>query len=82
MSTSTKEQRRSFGRRLTKARESKGLSLSAFAREVDVEPPTALGWERGQYMPSAYRLPKIALVLGVRTDDLLIAAGKAAPEAA
>lgn len=80
--TSTKEQRRSFGRRLTKAREGKDISLSAFARAVGVEPPTALGWERGQYMPSAFRLPKIADVLGVRTDDLLIAAGKASPEAA
>lgn len=69
-----KEQRRAFGRRLTAARKAKSLSLSAFAREVDVEPPTALGWERGQYMPSAHRLPRIAEVLGVRTDDLLIAA--------
>lgn len=49
------------------------LSLSAFARECGVEPPTALGWERGDYMPSAHRLPKIAEILGVSTDDLLIA---------
>ncbi len=65
--------RRKFGQRITVAREAKKLSLSAFARECGVEPPTALGWERGDYMPSAHRLPKIAEILGVSTDDLLIA---------
>ena len=78
-----RRERRKFGKRVTEYREAKGLSLSAFARECGVEPPTALGWERGDYMPSAHRLPKIAGVLGVRTDDLLVSAiAPVAPEAA
>lgn len=73
----TKVQRRQFGKRLTEAREGKGLSLSAFARAVNVAPPTALGWERGDYSPSAGSLRRISAALGVTVDALLIS-GRAA----
>ncbi|MBP9863679.1 MAG: helix-turn-helix transcriptional regulator [Kofleriaceae bacterium] len=68
----TKLQRRQFGKRLTEAREAKGLTLSAFARAVKVAPPTALGWERGDYSPSAGSLRRIAGALDVTVDALLI----------
>lgn len=69
----TQAQRRQFGRRLKTAREDKGLSLSAFARACKVAPPTALGWERGDYSPSAGSLRRISSVLSVAVDDLFAA---------
>lgn len=70
----TKAQRRAFGKRLAAARKKKGLTLTEFARQVAVAPPTACGWERGDYSPSMGSLRRITAVLEVASDDLIEAA--------
>lgn len=64
--------RREIGKRITTYREAKGWSLSKLAREVGVQPPTAWGWERGDFSPGITNLRKVADVLGRSVDDLVI----------
>lgn len=68
---STKAARRAFGKRLRAAREDKCLSLTKFAHQVGVAPPTAWGWENGDYSPSMDSLRKITAVLDKSSDELL-----------
>ena len=66
----SKAARRRFGRGITDRREKLGLTLAEFARRVGVKPPTALGYERGDFLPGFDRIGKIAEVLGCTTDEL------------
>lgn len=59
------------GARIKRRREKSGLSLNGFARAVGVKPPTALGWERGEYMPRLPNLRRIATALSCEIADLL-----------
>lgn len=70
----SKTQRRQFGRRLKARRTEKNLTLTGFARDVGVAPPTALGWEKGDYSPSLGSLRRIAAVLDTTVDELIEAA--------
>lgn len=63
--------RRELGKRIEAAREAKELTLTEFAREVGVEPPTAWGWENGRYSPGLVNLRKIAAVVGKSVDELI-----------
>lgn len=49
------------------------MNRKDFATAIGVKPPTALGYERGEYMPGLDKLAKIAEVLRCTTDDLLAA---------
>ena len=71
----TRAARRRLGAELTRRREALDppLNRKDFAAAIGVTPPTALGYERGEYMPAADKLAKIAAVLKCTTDELLAA---------
>ena len=52
------------------ARSAKGMSLKDAATAFGVTTQAVWLWEKGQTMPSAALLPKIAEVYGVTIDDL------------
>jgi transcriptional regulator with XRE-family HTH domain len=49
------------------------MNRKDFAVAIGVKPPTALGYERGEYMPGLDKLGRIAEVLKCTTDELLAA---------
>lgn len=49
------------------------MNRKDFAVAIGVKPPTALGYERGEYMPGLDKLGRIAAVLKCTTDELLAA---------
>lgn len=69
--SSTHAEATRVGARIKRRRERRGLTLNGFAREVGVKPPTALGWERGDFMPRIPNLRRIATVLACEVADLL-----------
>lgn len=50
--------------KLRQAREKRGLSIVAFAREVGVAPLTVRYWERGVATPRPENITKIEEILG------------------
>lgn len=69
----TKAAIRRLGASITRRREALDppVNRKDFALAIGVKPPTALGYERGEYMPGLDKLAKIAEVLKCTTDDLL-----------
>lgn len=57
--------------KLKELRETRGISQSAFAREINVAQNTVSNWERGTREPDNETLAKIADYFGVTTDYLL-----------
>ena len=51
-------------------RKAAGLTQSQFAEKIGVSQATVAEWERGDYFPSAQRLPAIAAALGCTLEDL------------
>ena len=60
-----------LGERIRKTRESKELSLTAFAEAVGVTKQAMSAYEKGMYVPSAIVLGVIADVLECSADYLL-----------
>lgn len=69
--TASQAEAAQVGARIKRRREQRKLSLSGFAREVGVKPPTALGWERGEFVPRLPNLRRIATVLSCEVADLI-----------
>lgn len=61
------------GPKLRVLRERKGLSVTQFAAMVGLSYPTMHGIERGDRRTSLTSISKIAVALGVRIEDLVIA---------
>ena len=60
-----------FGKRLTKIREDKGLSLEEFAKEIGVSSPIIARWERSEFLLPMKTIIKIAKYFNVTIDYLL-----------
>jgi len=60
------------GRRLAELRKAAGLSQYELARYVGVPQPNIAFWEQSEKPPRSDVLPKMAEVLGVTVEDLLI----------
>ncbi len=68
-----------LGRAITRYREAAGLSLRECARSAKVAPATLSYWERGEWVPKAQHLQRLAVVLGVDFEDLFALAGYTTP---
>ncbi len=62
---------KTFGKRLTKLREDKGLSLDEFAKEIVVSSPIIARWERSEFLLPMKTIIKIATYFNVTLDYLL-----------
>lgn len=60
-----------FGEKLKKAREDKGYTQAALAKEIYVARQTVSRWECGDRYPDLITLKKMAALLNVSIDDLL-----------
>jgi len=60
-----------LGSRIAAMRKRKGLTQTAFAKEMGVSNTSANEWEQDVSKPSIDRLPLMADVLGVTVDALL-----------
>ena len=61
-----------LGENIRSLRETYGYSREKFSELTDVSPRMVYNWENGTSTPNYSRLIKIALLFGVRIDDLLI----------
>lgn len=68
----------SFGSRLKRAREAKGISVLALAGLTEIQPRTIERWEDGLHDPKIEDAAKVASALGVSLDDLAGLDGAAA----
>jgi repressor LexA len=60
-----------FGKKLRTLREKRGLSYRQLAAEIGYSHVHLIGVERGEHMPSAEMVLKLALYFNVTTDQLL-----------
>jgi transcriptional regulator with XRE-family HTH domain len=63
-------QAESFGSRVKRAREAKGVSLLALAGLTEIQPRTIERWELGLHDPKIEDAAKVAAALGVSLDEL------------
>src|SRR5262245_47382529 len=68
----TLEVSQAFARRLKKARKAKGLTQLRLANELGISKQLISHWENGRWMPRAADVSRLAHVLGVSLDWLLI----------
>lgn len=61
----------SFGVRLHRLRNDKGLTLSQIASQLGVSKPTVWAWEQGKAKPVDSRIEALAAALGVSPSDLV-----------
>ena len=61
-----------FGRRLSTMRKANGLSQAKFAGKIGATQRMVSNYERGQGRPRANLVGKMAKVLGISVEDLLI----------
>lgn len=59
-----------FGKRLKRLREAKGLSQPALATAATVPIGTLRGWEQGRRVPSVDVAARLAVAMGVSLDEL------------
>jgi AcrR family transcriptional regulator len=71
--------RRTIGERLRGAREARGLSLRALAAQLDVSPATLSAVETGRTGLTAVRLTRVAELLDVPVEQLLVRAAPLSP---
>lgn len=72
-----------LGRRIRAAREAKGLSQAEAAREAGIPGHSLWRYEDGRVAPDLENLARVARVLGVTMESLLVEeAGPSTPEAA
>ncbi len=71
-----------FTRLAREGRAARRLDQAAFAREVNVGQQTVSAWEQGRRRPRREKIPTLAAALGLDADELLRAAGYAAPTGA
>lgn len=69
--TKTQNSKIAFGKRLTAAREAKGLTKEKLGKVVDVHHSQIGRYEKGEASPSAEVLKKMANALNVSTDYLM-----------
>lgn len=62
---------KNFGKRLTKLRKDKGLSLEQLAKELNLTEITLLHWERNNYTLTIRNVIKVAKYFNVSVDFLL-----------
>jgi len=58
-----------FGERLRRAREAKGLSIARLARQLEVDPTTVWSWEKGRHQPAKGLPERIAGLLHAGQAD-------------
>ena len=68
----TVEPGQAFARRLKKAREAKSLTQQQLASELGVSKQLISHWENGRWMPRAADASRLARILGVTLDWLLL----------
>lgn len=56
--------------KIKELREAKGLTQKYIADAMGVDQAAVAKWESGKAMPTAAKLPKLALLLGCTIDDL------------
>jgi transcriptional regulator with XRE-family HTH domain len=61
----------SFGLRLRRLRQERGLSLSRIAAQLGVSKPTVWAWEQGKARPVEARMPALAELLGIDRAELM-----------
>jgi transcriptional regulator with XRE-family HTH domain len=64
-----------LGPAITRYRQAAGLTLEDCARRAKVAPATLFYWERGERMPKAPHLQRLAVVLDVDFEELSTLAG-------
>ncbi|MAZ16509.1 MAG: transcriptional regulator [Ahrensia sp.] len=69
-----------LGGRLSRARDSSGMSTAQFARRLGVKTATVQAWENDRSEPRANRLSMIAGLLNVGLPWLLYGVGEAPPD--
>jgi len=69
-----------LGGRLSRARDSSGMSAAQFARRLGVKTATVQAWESDRSEPRANRLSMIAGLLNVGLPWLLYGVGEAPPD--
>ena len=69
-----------LGGRLSRARDSSGMSAAQFARRLGVKTATVQAWENDRSEPRANRLSMIAGLLNVGLPWLLYGVGEAPPD--
>ncbi|WP_193177663.1 helix-turn-helix domain-containing protein [Oricola nitratireducens] len=69
-----------LGGRLSRARDSSGMTAAQFARRLGVKTATVQAWESDRSEPRANRLSMIAGILNVSTPWLLHGVGEAPPD--
>lgn len=69
-----------LGGRLSRARDSSGMSAAQFARRLGVKTATVQAWESDRSEPRANRLSMIAGILNVGLPWLLYGVGEAPPD--
>ncbi len=69
-----------LGGRLSRARDSSGMSAAQFARRLGVKTATVQAWENDRSEPRANRLSMIAGILNVGLPWLLYGVGEAPPD--
>ena len=62
---------KNFGKRLTKLRKDKGLSLEKLAKELNFTEITLMFWEKGKMVLTISKIIKIAKYFDVSVDYLL-----------
>jgi transcriptional regulator with XRE-family HTH domain len=60
----------SFGARLKRAREARGITVLALAGLTEIQPRTIERWELGLHDPKVEDAAKVALALDVSLDEL------------
>lgn len=58
-----------IGEKIKQRRLELGISLRELARECDIAPSTALGWETGRSVPRAKYIPQLALTLKMDQEE-------------
>lgn len=61
----------SIGQQIRSAREARGLSREALARDVDISTATVTRLEREDHLPNVRSLARITVALGLSLDELL-----------
>lgn len=54
------------------ARRQKGWSMTRLAEEMDIDPQAVMNWNQGVCFPRLPRLWKVAKILGVTMDELIL----------
>ena len=68
-----------IGKRITLLRKEKGLTQEELATHMGVSPQAVSKWENDQTCPDISALPKLARLLGVTVDELLVGKQELAP---